>query len=456
MVDKKTDVKKNVSETNDDYTSFADGIRGNPRNNEKGMFWTNWITKDRFICDQLYRSSWVLASIIDSLSEDMTRDGIDILGIDSDTEKNLQKYITVKGVWRDLCNTIKWSRLYGGCIAYIDIKGQDRKTALDISTISKGQFRGLKVFDRWEVNPQFSNEDYLNPSGYQIAGSVEIIHHSRFIKMIGTELPYRLAIEELGWGDSVLERIFQRLDNRDNAFSAVVNLLNKAHVRTMRIDNLREIIAAGGKAKDNLVKMMMLTRDMQDNSGFTIMDKNDEYNTDSYTFSGIDDILSNFDQDISAASGIPMTRLFGQSPRGFNDGDSDLRNYYDRVESKQESMLRFPLTKLLSICYRSCFGEQPPADIDFEFINPWKPSQEKQRELTVSELNTILASADYIGADTMLKELRDTGKKVGLFQNITDEEIERNKPLENPPSALTDLTNAIAGVNNDGSSKIEN
>ncbi|MFP3681974.1 DUF1073 domain-containing protein, partial [Pseudomonas sp. SIMBA_041] len=61
--------------------------------------------------------------------------------------------------------------------------------------------------------------------------------------------------------------------------------------------------------------------------------------------------------DISGASEIPVTRLFGRSPAGMNaTGESDLQNYYEVVQQQQESTLGPILDKLLPIICMSEFG----------------------------------------------------------------------------------------------------
>ena len=48
-------------------------------------------------------------------------------------------------------------------------------------------------------------------------------------------------------------------------------------------------------------------------------------------------MIQEFATLVSAAADIPTTRLFGRSPAGMSaTGESDLRNYYDRVKTVQE------------------------------------------------------------------------------------------------------------------------
>jgi hypothetical protein len=46
----------------------------------------------------------------------------------------------------------------------------------------------------------------------------------------------------------------------------------------------------------------------------TLMDKSDDFQTHSYSFAGIADVILRFAEQVSGATGIPLVRLFGQSP----------------------------------------------------------------------------------------------------------------------------------------------
>lgn len=421
--------------TTDGYSSFGAAFRTGSIGNS---YRTPSLSRNRVLLDTIYRSSWIAAKVVDALAEDMTKSGIKISGLDSDKEAVLQKYITELQVWHSLTDTIKWARLYGGAAGYIDIAGQDPSTPLDPTTVGKDQFRGIYVLDRF----QLTSSGAVNPlTGQSESFNAEIypgdLHASRFIRLVGVKLPYFLTIENEGWGDSVLERIYSRIIMRDEALSSSGKMINRAWLRTVKINDLRQVLAAGGKAEANLRHMFSVMRDIQDSAGMTVMDNTDTFQTDSFTFTGLDKIINAFDLDLSGASDIPQTRLYGESPAGFSTGESDLKQYYDRVSSIQESMLREPLTLLLTICYQSCFGELlPQKTIDFEFNNIWKNNELEERATVVSEVGAVInaANAGLIDTDKAMISLREVGRKSNLFNSITDEDILANARPEPAPA----------------------
>ncbi|MGC8059519.1 anti-CBASS protein Acb1 family protein, partial [Salmonella enterica] len=79
----------------------------------------------------------------------------------------------------------------------------------------------------------------------------------------------------------------------------------------------------------------------------TVIDAADKLQADTYTFAGLADMLIQFAQQLSGALGIPLSRMFGQSPAGLSDtGEGPRRQYHEKVHQKQEKDLRTPLQRL--------------------------------------------------------------------------------------------------------------
>ena len=56
-------------------------------------------------------------------------------------------------IWMLLRHNIQWGRLYGGSFGVMQIEGQNLRTPLRLETVGKGHFRGIVVYDRWQLNP---------------------------------------------------------------------------------------------------------------------------------------------------------------------------------------------------------------------------------------------------------------------------------------------------------------
>ena len=405
----------------------------------------NPITRSRLELEFMYRGSWIAAAAVDLPAEDMTRAGVTITDIDAEENDIIQEQIIETNMFSSLCEAEKWAALYGACLLYIMIDGQDPSTPLDVDTIDVGQYRGLMTLDRWQVTPSISDvvtelgPDFGLPRFYDalatkvLSNTVVRIHHSRVIRFIGIELPFQQRIAEMGWGESILERLYDRLVAFDSGTTGAAQMLYKAHLRTLKIDGLRDIIAAGNEIESGLKQQMSFMRQTQSNEGITLLDMSDEYDSQTYSFGGIRDIIMTFAEQISGALQIPMVRLFGQEPGGLSsDGDSALHTYYDNLSKKQERSLRRPIGKILDIICRSSLGHPLPPGTRFHFNSLWQMEEGERAEVASKDTDTIIKAftAMIIDQKTAAQELRNLSNVNKLFSNIPDDQIKDTKPQD--------------------------
>lgn len=445
-----------IFKTADGFDNFVSriGLR-NDNTLSFGTYEFNLITRNRIKLEAAYRGSWVVGAMVDSVAEDMTRAGLEITVSKDDGDiRKIQAGISRLQVWQSICEGIKWGRLYGGGIGVIQIEGQDLSTPLNLDTIKKGQFKGIVVFDRWMLNPVIqdpidSGPDMGLPTYYTIVNAPdemsaarnpnsidgEKVHYTRCIRFGGIKLPYFQAITEQMWDESVLERLWDRLIAFDNATMSAASLIDRANLRTVQIENLREVLAAGGEAAQGLYAQFDMMRELQVNEGLTLLDKNDLFASTAYSFAGLSDMLLQFGQQLAGATEIPLVRLFGQSPAGLSaTGESDMRMYYDNINARQEAKLRSPWETLLKVLWYSELGKPAPDDMSFGFKPLWQMSATDKANNAKTITETILGAFDsgVTSRKTALLELRDASTDTGIFSNITDEEIDEADSDEPP------------------------
>lgn len=441
--------------TADGFQNFAARLGlGAGSQNDQSSYGFDLLSRDRVKLEAMYRSSWVVGQVVDVVAEDMTREGITLRGLDdpSDAEE-IQKAMDELEIWNELTNVIKWGRLYGGAIAVMMIDGQDVSTPLNIDTVGKDSFKGLMVLDRWLVLPTLQDlvsdygPDFGKPKYYDVIAdslglSNQRIHHSRVIRFDGVDLPYWQRVAENLWGQSVIERLLDRLIAFDSTTTGIAQLVYKAHLRTYKVKGLRSIIAGGGKALDGLIKQIEHIRLWQSNEGMTLMDAEDEFQTHSYSFAGLDAVLLQFGQQLSGCTGIPLVRLFGQSPSGMNaTGESDLSNYYDNINQQQERRMRTGLGKLLRIISLSKLGKPLPDSFTFDFASLWQMDDSQKAEVAEKITNAVCKAQEQglITEQAAMKELRQSSEITGIFSNITDADIEAaNDDVPKPNSGHDD------------------
>jgi phage-related protein (TIGR01555 family) len=435
---------------------------GTGNQNDGSTYGFNPLSRNRTKLEWMYRGSWMCRAGVDAIAEDMTREGVEVRSDDKpEAQQELEKEAKRLQIWSKIEETIKWSRLYGGAIGVMLVDGQQFGTPLRLETIKKGQFKGLAVLDRWQLQPSFNElitelgPELGQPKFYTVINTSSVlanlrIHHSRVIRMDGADVPFNQQQQENFWGISVLEPLYDRLVAFDSTTSGAAQLVYKAHLRTYKVKGLREIIGMGGKPYEGLIAQIAAMRTFQSIEGITLMDLEDEFETHQYTFSGLDNVLLQFGQQLSGALGIPLVRLFGQSPAGLNStGESDLANYDDGIKQKQESRLRTPVETIYQLLYRSVFGTEPPKSFALHFRPLRQLSDEQRANITKTRTDAVCTAYEkqIIDRSTSMKELKQISEVTGAFSNIDDKAI---KDAEADPDPTPEALGLALPVKNNG------
>lgn len=417
------------------------------------------LTQQWPILVDMYCQSWIVGKIIGAIPEDMIRSGIAITGDDQPERiERVDAAMTRLKIWPALQSALTWARLFGGAADLILIEGQDLAEPLRLDSITRGSFRGLLTYDRWQLwpdwtetitrlGPSFGLPVYwriVDPSQYGApikAGQLGFntrVHHSRLLRFLGIQAPHTRAVMEQGWGLSVVERLLDRLVAFDTASAGAASLIDKSYLRTIQIKGLRAILGGPEAGVQALARNMDMIRAYQSIEGLTLLDSDDKFETTSYSFSGLDQVLLSFGQQLSGAADIPLTRLFGQSPAGLNSsGESDIKTYYDGILRRQESQLREPLTTLLDIVYRNVYGEPMPPEVSFSFVPLWQLTEQDRASIAAQDAASVTAAytAGLIDEPTALRELQLRGALTTRWQAITEETVKEAEGVP-PPTAM--------------------
>jgi phage-related protein (TIGR01555 family) len=400
------------------------------------------LTMNYMLLLSLYRGSGVLKKIVNKPVEDAIAHWYQITSQlspeQTDMLAKLEKRTRLKK--RIECG-LKWGRLFGGAagLIMIDGHGDILEQPLDLKTIEPDSFKGLYVVDRWsglypstetvdDINdPDFGEPEFYNVRVSETATDNARVHHSRIVRFTGDELPYWETQVEQGWGASVIETIFDELRQYDDIRHNIAQLVYQANVWIQKSDDLAQSLAlAPAAAQARLYATMQAQNRLMSSFTTRVIGKDDDISSRAYSFAGLDSVFTMCKEALSCVSEIPITILFGESPGGMNStGESDLTNYYTKVEGIQENEIQPVLDRLLPIMCMSEFGAVPD-DLDYKFGPVRVPSEEEKAELAGKKTEAVMKVYDggLIGRKTALKELRDQSEDSGIFTNITDEMID--------------------------------
>lgn len=430
---------------------------GQPNLNEGADYPLTRMSQNYNLFTSLYRSSWIVRKIVDVFPSDMVKNWIKFnSSLDPEKISKINSVIRKTKTKEKIKEGLRWARLYGGAAGLILIDGdEDLSEPLDYDTIMLDDYKGLLIFDRWngiypdiELEDDISDEEYGYPKYYSISLSeansnlmlsynkqdLVKVHHSRIVRFNGRDLPLWERQAEMFWGESEIEIVFEELKKRDNTSANIASLIFLANIRVLKMNDLGQLLGASTqKAQENLYKVLQAQNQLMSNMGIYVMDKDDDFGSEQYSFGGLNDIYESFMLDIAGACEMPVTKLFGREPAGFNStGESDLTQYYDTLEEKQETYLQPIIDKLLPIIFMSTLGAISE-DLDWEFNPCMNVNSKDLADLAQSMASPIFEAfnAGLITKEIALKELKQQNEKTGMWSNITDEDIKNAKNEDN-------------------------
>ena len=246
-----------------------------------------------------------------------------------------------------------------------------------------------------------NSPNYGFPNVYTVndtrTGALFYVHHSRILRIDWSVLPPRQQNFNNGWGDPLIQSIYDELRNYSTAFANAGLIMQDFVNYTLSIPNLAELIAS--QCADNQVmKRLDLLNLTKSATNTMILDAAEKYEKSSTNIAGIPELLDRFMLALSAVSGVPVSLLFGRSAAGLNaTGDNDVRNFYDMVKQEQESKLKPVLEKLtryIMLSKDGPFSGIEPDNWSIQFVPLWQNTEEQE-----ANIRKIVAETDAIYLD---------------------------------------------------------
>lgn len=367
---------------------------GTPRDKAASTFYGLPMLSDQE-ANNAYRGTWLARKVIDIPAMDSCRkwrgwsaDQEQITAIEAE-EKRL-------GLQQKVLRAMIRARLTGGAALYIGTGQSDPTLPLKPESIGKGGIRHINVLSKrvlqaGELDLDPESPGYGLPAFYTLSsgtsGQVQI-HPSRLVILHGAEKPDpELGIGD-GWGDSVLLAISKAIKDADATSANVASLVFEAKVDVIKIPNFMSMLA-DPEFEKQVLQRLQLAAMAKGINGALLLDSGEDYAQKQLQLGGLVDLLMGFMQLTAGASDIPMTRLLGQSPGGLNaSGESDLRNYYDRISSNQELVLQ-PSLQILDECLiRSALGSRPP-EVFYNWRSLWQTTDTERATIGKTTAETI-------------------------------------------------------------------
>jgi uncharacterized protein len=358
--------------------------------------------------ESLYTSG-VPRRYVDAISDEILRHVPTIaLGGDAANDSaamltSFNQYLQTTQFHFALSEVIKLQRLYGGAglVLLIDDGGQPE------DPVEGKRIRGVRGYiplSRHELIPEdFSITDYSRPSHYRITTSQRItpeqtsgyvnlrVHSSRVARFDGLYLPWNLRSRNTGWGQSVLQLIWESFKRYETAMSGLEAMTSDADLFVHKIPGLFNRIASGNES--DLRKRLEANSLSRSVYGGMVVDTEEELNFLNRALSNIATATDPFVKDLQASTGWPASILMGDSPGGLGkEGRFEERMWASLVEQWQEVYCRTPITEVFNYILASREGPtrgRVPESWSVQF-----PSVFTQTDKEKAELKQLTAASD--------------------------------------------------------------
>jgi phage-related protein (TIGR01555 family) len=359
--------------------------------------------------EQLWEGNDVMARIVETLPNDMTREGfkLAIQDKDSDVSETMHAQFDELGLLEKACQALWYQRSLGGGALLIGAEdGQQAWKPLDLTRVKKVSW--LTALSKRELvrestyaDPREQNFGEAETYRIRFADSRKnnkgvLVHESRLIVFQGIAVSRRALERNKGWGKSVLTRVYEVVRDFESAWASAVLMLGNAGIRRLKMKGLAELIA--GNDENALVERARQLDLARSICRADIVDSEEDMETEPLQISGLPEILEKFELRVCAAAEMPRTKLFGASPGGLNaTGDSDERIWFDAVKGRQTKQLLPALNKFVKVCFSAkqgpTGGKEPP-NWTLSF-NPLR--QQTQAEIT--DMRNKQAQTDKLNID---------------------------------------------------------
>lgn len=402
---------------------------------------------------EYYISNGLFSKIIDAPAERAATGGFD-LGLNNEELENIVTDALDDIEWETIATeAIKWTRLFGGALGVMLIDdGGTLEQPLNYNRIKS--IEEIVLFERPCVEPDYTRmygfggdgqnlkRRMRDPEYYRVTSQMGsfIVHESRCLTFRANRLPELTKFQQYQfWGVPEYVRIREELRETMVSHGYSVRMLERCIQAVHKMGDLA-LKMMSDEGETQVLKRMELVDLARSLFNTVVIDKDGEdYGFQTYTMSGVKDILDGTCNMLSAVTQIPQTILFGRSPAGETaTGDSDMENYYGYLGGIQKVVLKPAATRLMDVIFTAAknigqIDKAPKFKVEF---NPlWKLSDTEE-----ANLDKLRADAAFVRAQTAIQyvtnqvlspeEVREGLKSSSDFnvEDLVDEESDWDIP----------------------------
>ncbi len=393
----------------------------------------------------------LIRACIQTVSDDLSRKWIKIDGCEDPQKlekiENELKKLHIKDLFHKAVTTTGYM---GGAFIFIDTGEDDLTLPLAINDLSAELKDGAKVkfvvVDPVNVSPIEYNcidplrDDYMRPRMWQVLG--RRVHASRLLTFVENQPPMLLKPNYNFLGIPQAQILWDYVMHFNQTRASTARLLEKISLLVVQTD-MDAVLSDEHGIELFDAKMEFLERYRNNDSVFVCDKESEGVMNVQTTIAGCTDVVRQALELIACINRTPAVKLLGISPSGFNaTGESDLKNYYDYIASKQE-LYREQIQTIINVIQLVEFGTIDPAiTFKFEPLNEENKASQAMTAQTKIGALTQLVDRQAMSAEELRTAVRED-EDLGL--SFLDEEMPEELENATQTDLMTDDPSAQQG-----------
>ncbi len=411
-----------------------------------------WYANQTFIGYQLaamIAQHWLVSKACLMPAKDAVRNGYEVTINDGedygddlalmldDIKKSDVKY----NVNKNLIQFVQMGRVFGIRIAMFIVESNDPeyyRNPFNPDGVLPGSYKGISQIDPYWITPQLSAIssgdpaaiDFYEPTWWVINGKP--VHRTHLVIFRTEEVADILKPSYIFGGIPIPQKIAERVYAAELVANEAPKLTMTKRTDVINIDLAQSAAMPGGFVRR--IQQWVFNRD---NYGIKTLGLDEDMKQFDTSLTDLDTVIMTQFQLVAAASNVPVTKLLGTAPKGFNaTGEFDEASYHEELESLQSHDLTPLLDRHHLLLIRSeiapKYGIEP-----FHTTVTWKPVD----AMTAEEL----AALNKVKAET---------GQVLINSGAIDGNDERTRLISDPESGYSGMEDEEIDLDEESASEV--
>lgn len=216
------------------------------------------------------------------------------------------------------------------------------------------------------------------------------IHESRLVIFPGIRVSrYQINTGLAGtlWGDSILTSLVDALRDFNVSWSAAGLLAVDFGQPVISVKDLMMLVAQNPGSF--MARMRALEHGRSSARAILIDADKEKFERQTTSLTGFPDLLNGLSMRLASVVDMPLTLLMGQSPKGLgNEGESDVRFYYDRIRGKQTTEVGPLLKWFIKLILGTLRKRKLPKKWTIKFHELWQMSEAETAQARLTQMRT--------------------------------------------------------------------